>query len=320
MTTLKSNILSAIKTRKINIFFLFFILAFAILVLTKLSKTYTNTIAFTVTPQNIPDEIIILNDSSHQLEITLKAQGFKWLKYYLKQPNLSIDFNSDVDKADSTYVWSRAKGFSNINEQFSKDIEIESINPETLTFYFDENAVKYVPVVPNVNITFAPGYDIMEKLSTTPDSIKVIGPESLLKELVVFKTRAIELKDINKPVHHSLKLDLDSLNTKMSLSQKEVLLKLDVKKFTEGTKEIPVEVINVPKNISLKYFPKTIYVSYYTSLENFNAIKKTDFQIICNYKDLKDNSTFLTPVLTKTSKKAKTVRLHHEKVEFIITE
>ena len=100
----------------------------------------------------------------------------------------------------------------------------------------------------------------------------------------------------------------------------EIQIVLDVKKFTEGTKEIPVEIINVPKNISLKYFPKSIYISYYTSLENFNAIKKNDFRLICNYKDLKENSTFLTPVLTKTSEKAKSVRLHHEKVEFIITE
>lgn len=320
MTTLKSKLLTAIKTRKINIFFLFFILAFAILVLTKLSKTYTNTIAFTVTPKNIPDEVIILNDSSHQLKVTLKAQGFKWLKYYLKQPNLSIDFNTDVDKVDSTYVWSRAKGFSSINDQFSKEIEIESINPETLSFYFDENAVKYVPIHPQVNITFAPGYDVMEKISTDPDSIKIIGPESLLKELEFIKTDNFDLKDVKKPIHKILKLNLDSLNTKMTVSQKEVLLVLDVKKFTEGTKEIPVEIINVPKNISLKYFPKSIYISYYTSLENFNAIKKNDFRLICNYNDLKENSTFLTPVLTKTSEKAKSVRLHHEKVEFIITE
>ncbi|TYB77366.1 YbbR-like domain-containing protein [Bizionia saleffrena] len=320
MTTLKSKILTVIKTRKINIFFLFFILAFAILVLTKLSKTYTDTIAFTVLPKNIPDEVIILNDSSHQLKVTLKAQGFKWLKYYLKQPYLSIDFNTDVNKADSTYVWMRTKGFSNLIEQFSKEIEIESINPETLTFYFDENAVKYVPVRPQMTIAYAPGYDVMEEESTTPDSIKVIGPESLLRELEFIKTHNIELTNINKPVHQILKLNLDSLNTKMSVSQKEVLLALDVKKFTEGTKEIPVEVINVPKDLTLKFFPKSIYVSYYTSLENFNAIKKTDFQIICNYKDLKETSTFLTPILTKRSEKAKSIRLHHEKVEFIITE
>lgn len=320
MSTIKSKILTAIQSRKINIFFLFFVLAFAILVLTKLSKTYTNTLVFTVVPKKIPEEIIILNDSSHQLNVTLKAQGFKWLKYYLNPPQIMVDFKTDVTKVDSTYVWSRAQGFSSINEQFSKEIALESVNPEQLIFFYDENAVKYVPVQPQIKLSFSPGYDIMETVATDPDSIKLIGPESLLQKIAYVKTRKLELKDLNKRYSELLPLNLDSIHPKIKVSEKAVGLSLDVKKFTEGTKEIPVEVINVPKHKTLKYFPKSIIITYYTSLENFNAIKKTDFRIVCNYADLKENSTFLTPKLTKVSEKAKTVRLHHEKVEFIITQ
>ena len=79
---IKSDIKTSIKTKKINVFFLFLFFAFVLLIFSKLSKEYTNTIVFNIEKINVPPENVVLHDSNAVLKITLKAHGFNWLKYF----------------------------------------------------------------------------------------------------------------------------------------------------------------------------------------------------------------------------------------------
>ena len=65
----KSKIQLAVKSRKINVFMLFLALSFVILILTKLSKDYTNTFIFNVERINVPEEEI-------ELRVTPKLDGY----------------------------------------------------------------------------------------------------------------------------------------------------------------------------------------------------------------------------------------------------
>lgn len=320
MTALQSKIVKVIKSKRINVFFLFFLLAFIILVLTKLSREYTNTITFNIKPENVPEEVIVLNDSTHQLKVTLTTYGFKWLNYYLKTPRLEIDFNEDVNKTEDYFIWSQAKGFSGINEQFDKNTIIKSINPDTLRFKYDTNAIKYIPVKINTEITYSPGYDILEPIKTTPDSIKVIGPKTMLSKLVSIETEPLILKNVKTPIQKTLNLKVNGIDKKVKLDYTSVQVSATVERFTEGTISVPVLITNVPKGIKLKHFPKNVNVSYYTSLEAFNTIDLMRFKVICNYKDLRGDSTYLTPLLIEQPEGVKSTRLHQKKIEFIITE
>lgn len=320
MTALQSKIVKVIKSKRINVFFLFFLLAFIILILTKLSREYTNTITFNIKPENVPEEVIVLNDSTHQLKVTLTTYGFKWLNYYLKTPRLEIDFNEDVNKTEDYFIWSQAKGFSGINEQFDKNTIIKSINPDTLRFKYDTNAIKYIPVKINTEITYSPGYDILEPIKTTPDSIKVIGPKTMLSKLVSIETEPLILKNVKTPIQKTLNLKVNGIDKKVKLDYTSVQVSATVERFTEGTISVPVLITNVPKGIKLKHFPKNVNVSYYTSLEAFNTIDLMRFKVICNYKDLRGDSTYLTPLLIEQPEGVKSTRLHQKKIEFIITE
>jgi len=320
MTALQSKIVKVVRSRKINVFFLFFLLAFVILILTKLSKVYTNTIIFNVEPENAPEEVIVLNDSTHQLKVTLTTYGFKWLNYYLRTPSLEIDFNEDVNKTEDYFLWSEAIGFSGINEQFDKNTTIKSINPDTLKFKYDTNAIKHIPVIVNTEITYSPGYDILAPIKITPDSIKVIGPKTILSKLEYIETESLLLKNIKTPIQKTLDLKVKNIDKKIKLDYTAVQVNAKVERFTEGTISVPVLITNVPKGLKLKHFPKNVNVSYYTSLEAFNTIDKLEFKVICNYNDLREDSTYLTPQLIEQPVNVKSTRLHQKRIEFIITE
>ncbi len=319
MQTIKSKILGLFKSKKINVFLLFFLLAFSILVLTKLSKVYTATLTFDVNPINLDDTFVLINQDNAKLNITLETYGFDWLRYAINRPLLDIDFNTDIVKKDSSLIWSMSRGFANINKQFSKEKKIISINPDTLSFKYDSNSIKYVPIVLHANIKYAPGYNTLDVVKTKPDSIKLIGPSSILRKIRKIDTDNLDVLDVKANINKRLALQLDSIGNKVKTNLKQVQLEVKVSKFSEGVVSLPIEVINVPEGITLNYFPKQISLSYATSLENFKNISAQDFKVVCNYKDAIDNS-FLTPNLVKQPASVKNIRLLQQKIEFIIKE
>lgn len=316
---IKSDLLKSIKNKKINVFILFLLSAFVILIFTKLSKQYTNTIIFNIDKINVPEANVILNDSSTVLALTLKTHGFKWLNYYFTKPKIQVDFSKDVYRKDSVYVWSKSKAYLN-NTQLDKQVELLNIAPDTLMFRYDINQIKKVPVKLNSYIKFASGYNVSGDYVLEPDSIQIIGPDIIVKTITHIETDSISMQNIRKDIMESIKLKLPKNQKDIKFSNSSIVLKAKVEKFTEGTLKIPVNVINVPKGTNLKYFPKEVNVSYYVSLSNFNSITSKDFSVVCDYEKTTDNQSVLIPELKKFPKTVKNTKINQQRIEFIITE
>jgi hypothetical protein len=315
---IKSDILASIKNKKINVFILFLLLAFIILIFTKLSKEYTNTITFTIEKTNVPPEDIILNNST-PLNITLKTHGFKWLNYYFSKPKIKIDFSKDVYKKDSVFIWNKSKAYLE-NTQFGKQIELLNISPDTLFFKFSINMVKKLPVKLNSDIQFSQGFDVSKPYVLEPDSIVVIGPRAIVSKMERIETSQVSLKEVRSNVSESVKLKFPKNSSDLTYSNNKITLIVAVEKYTEGTLKIPVNIINVPENIKLKYFPKEVNVSYYVSLSDFNTISAKDFEIICDYSKAINEQSLLVPELEQFPESVKNVKINQQRIEFIITE
>ncbi|MCX7552183.1 YbbR-like domain-containing protein [Xanthomarina sp. F2636L] len=318
---LKSKLLASFKNKKINVFFLFVLLSFIVLLFIKLSNTYTNTIAFKINKIHIPESHLVLNDKSDKLHITLRSHGFNLLKYYFNNPEINIDFSENISKTEDYYVWNKHQGYSGINLQFPKNEEIVSITPDTLKFRYDINAVKQVPIKLLSKIEYTQGFDLLDSLRVVPDSIKIIGPEVLVSKISYVETDSIKLKDIKANINMPIPLKLpENIDGNLKFSDSKVTVYGEVNKFTEGHLKIPVSVINIPENLTIKYFPKKVYVTYYTSLSNYNKIKATDFEIICDYNKIEVGTEYLIPKIVKEPNMVKHVKLSQEHIEFIIIE
>lgn len=318
---LKKRILSAVKSKRINVFLLFVGLSFVTLLILKLSSNYTKTIAFNVAKQHIPEAYVIVNDSNHVLNITLKTSGFNLLKYYMSKPSVAIDFKNNIIKTDSLFIWSKSAFFSKITEQFDKDVELMNMTPDTLKFQFDKHEVKSVPIKLNASISFSPGYDLFKPVTLTPDSLRIIGPRTLVEAIKVIETDSVKLTQIksNQQIKAALKLP-ENTEKNLIFSNNKTTVTIEVDKFTEGHLNIPVNIINVPENITLKYFPKRVSVSYYTSLTNFNKVKPKDFLVVCDYSQVGEKQAFLKPKITKLSEYVRHAKVDQKQIEFIIVE
>lgn len=319
LSFIKQKLRGAIQSKKINVFLLFVAVSFLILVLTKLSKIYTNTIAFSIAKTNVPEAFVVHTDSLHKLNITLKASGFELFKYYFTTPKVAIDMSTINRKNDSVLLWKRQNNYAHFNNQFNKDVEVVSVVPDSLSFKLDVNEIKLVPVVLNSKINLKSGYDIVDNYTLTPDSVKVIGPSKMLLTINYIQTLPLQLNDVKTDIDANIALQLPELNNDVKINTKRVNVKAKVNTFTEGVVNIPISVINVPKGLKINYFPKEVSVSYYTSLEQFKQVSANDFKVVCDYNNLVNEQTFLIAKLEQKSKFVKNAKLNQNRIEFVIS-
>ena len=319
MQKLKSKLTKSIKSKKLNVFGLFFLLALFFLIITKLSNTYTETIQLNIILKNKPQAQRISNDSNQKIAITIKTHGFKLLSLNIFQPKVTIDFKSDVTLTNESYIWISKKAMPKMQSTLGNSVDILSIQPDSLSFSFEKMTVKKVPVRLKNNFKMLPGYDISGDIKIAPDSITIVGSEKQVSKITSITTKILDLKDVHSSFNQSIEIQNNEDLKKLSLSHKNIKISAKVEKFTEGVFDIPVTISNLPESTQINYFPKTISVVYYVSLANYKYIKPTDFRIECDYKTiLNSEQSFLTPKLTKYPGQIKSARLKQNKVEFIL--
>ena len=316
---MKNLIASFFKSKRVNVFILFFSLALLFSILSKLSSDYTKTLTFKIKPINVPEEEVIISDTLHKLDITLESYGFKFITYFFKAPELKVDF-SDLEKDKVSYRWIERKQLSSIVDQFDSKIKIKAINPDTIFFKYDKNYIKKVPVFINETIDFAPGFDVTDEFKIKPDSVKLIGAKTILDTINEVLTEPFTLEEVNKSILQTVTLNIPESFKNIKLSDTKVTVSAEVEKFTEGSLDVPVRIVNVPEDTRINHYPKTVTILFYTSLSNYKNINESQFIVECNYLDINDNSSFLTPKIVKQPKHIKNVRLETKKIEFILSQ
>lgn len=291
------------------------------LMIAKLSKSYTEIISFRVKYENVPEQYSILAKHDSIMNVKVKAFGFNLIAHNFFQHTLTVNFKKDVKKSGDMYVWETKKGLSDISSELGSKIEILSIEPDSLTFPFEIMMVKTVPIILETEISYEPGYDIQDRLMMVPDSVKVIGPKNAIEKISRIKTEQLKIMDVNSSINKDVKLVLNKSFENVKLSRSNIKVSGKVEKFTEGTFEVPVNIINLPSDVKINYFPKTVQVAYYVSLENYKKIKALDFEIVCDYEETNgQENTFFIPQLVSKPDLVKSTKIKQGKVEFIIIE
>ncbi|MGV6831325.1 MAG: CdaR family protein [bacterium] len=307
--------------RKTTTFVVFLFLSLIFSILTKLSKEYTAVL--TVNPKliNIPEDVVILNDSTvKDLELTIKTYGFKWLGYYLNKPNISLDVES-LKNIEDTYIWERNEGYASLISQFSQDVLIESVTPESLVFNYDKNATTRIPVLFEGSVIFEDGYNSILGPQIEPDSISIIGPSSLMNDIKFARTINLSLNNLKDSYKAMIDINqIDSLQNEIKFSPERITVNIDVKRFTEGSLIVPLKFVNLPKDQTVSFFPKEVEIKYLVSLEEFKNVKSSDFVIQCDLNNFNSESSFLIPELISQPSLVKNVRLETKRVDFVISD
>lgn len=319
LNKLRSKLLESIRNKKLNVFGFFLMLSFLFLIISKLSGKYTETVALNVSFENVPENKVLLQKEKQKINVVLSANGFNLVPLiFFKQP-VKIDYDSDLYYNNEHYSWVANKSAHKIKSLVGSRVEMLSITPDTLNFRFETLETKKVPIKLQANISYLIGYDVLDKVEIKPDSVTVIGAENIVSTIEEISTEPLSLKDVNASFSQSIALKLPKVDGNIKLSSQKVTVTSEVVKFTEGAVEVPVTLVNTPKNLTINYFPKVVTVLYYVPLNRFNEIKPSDFKVVCNYEEIaQTDKKAMTPKLTSVPEAAKSTRIKQNKVEFIV--
>ena len=310
MTNDKLNIFNY---KTFNNFFIFLLISILFSTIVKLTKVHTKSISYKINLVDIPDNKIISNQSVDSIKLTVSSFGLDFIKYYLSNQVINISSKDILDNSQS-YVITQSNSYSQIDNFITPKFELISINFDSLFFDYDRLRTKNVPVVLNSSINFSQGFDYFENFTLTPDSISVIGPELVLESINAVTTKELILDNLKSSINQNLLLDIQ--NTNLKYSNKSVKLLIDVEKSTESILDIPVSIINIPKDIKLNYYPKMIKISFTVSLDNYQNYSSKDFKIICDFNQISLDGK-LTPKVINQPNLIKNLRLINNEIQYV---
>ena len=311
---MKKNKLNMFNYKTFNNFFIFFFISILFSTIVKLTKVYTKNISYKINLTEIPDDKIIINQSADSLKLTISSFGFDFIKYYLSNQTINISSKDILDNSQS-YVITQSNNYSQIDNFINPDFELVSINFDSIFFDYDKLGTKNVPVVLNSSINFSQGFDYFKDFNLLPDSISVIGSEKALNSINLINTKELVLDDIKSSVTQNLELDISNTNN-LKYSDKSVKIFIDVEKSTESILNLPVSIINIPTDININYYPKTIKVSFSVSLDNYQKYSSKDFKIICDFNEISQDGK-LTAEIINQPKLIKNIRMMNNEIQYV---
>lgn len=317
MVKKKFVVLNYLMKKNVKRFGLFFAIALFFLILSKLSLSYRQNIKLNIELSGLEDDIIIENDTSNTLNVYVEAKGFTLLPYALNPSKIAkLNAKEDVKKEKNTYIFNTIQKRFLIEEAFGESFKIIQIKPDSVILPYTNLASKYIPILINSEIDYKTGFDSSSVLTTTVDSVKIVGPASILEQINQIETENLIKNTVNENISESVNL-INPFPGKVKLFPKAINVTANIERFTEGTIEVPVKLINIPNGTTVNYFPKQIEVTYYLPLKDYKSTEASNFKIICDFKTVSANQSYIMPTLIQKPTFVKRASLKQHRVDFI---
>lgn len=304
------------KKSSLKTFSFFLGFAAVVWVLVQFSKTYTQLIEVPINYINAPLDKSISDEKPNHVDLQLQDNGFNIYYYKIFNPGLTVDL-SKARETGKNLVYRLENHLTEIEEQLKIDFERSRIIQEELVIPFQFKKEKMVKVLPNIEVNYAVGYSADEPVRLEPDSVKVSGPEKIIDSIITVPTKSIRLNKVNQDLEGNIEIDTSNLGM-LSFYDNSVKYYQEVDKFTEGTAEIQVDVINIPEGLNLAYFPKSVIVYYQVNLQEFDNVSSSDFRVVCDYNSISEGDDYMVAQIVEKPGFVNNLRLNERRIQFVI--
>jgi YbbR domain-containing protein len=306
--------------KKVATFLLCLCIASFLWLINALNRNYKETIPIAIKYVNLPKNKLLATELPKFVQAEIKTTGAKlfFIKFNLAKTFVTIDPTPALAKMQKrqTVAINTAQYAGNFSALLNTEVELLKVKPDSIYFSFGRSYKKIVPVKPVLMINFDPFYNYHNKVNITPSSITLYGDSALLTGIDSVNTEKIVLNDFNASISQKAKILLpEEIESRVRLSAEEVLLEIDVDKYTETYVEVPVEAKNVPAGLQLKTFPDKVKLTVQVPMSEFEKIKPELFKATTDYKEGSRNK--LKVSVQGTGPNIKVTKISPEKVEYI---
>lgn len=303
----------------IYLFFLFISTIFWFL--TAFNKDYSVQLEFPVRYYNFPPEKVVVSDVPHRLNLQITGHGFTIIKhkFYSGLRPLRVDVSGSgitpIDTGSQLFYILTRRFRDRLASQIGEDLQVISVQPDTLYFILDDIVSRNIKVQPVLNLSFQKQFMQKGTAIAIPDSVKVFGPRIIMDTLQWIHTEIIEKKKVNDTLEKLVEL-VPIRTLQYGLNNVDVIV--PVEKFTEKTLTIPVQTVNLPGDLILKTFPGFVTISTMVSVSDYNKVTPDQFRAVVDYNDIINGTDKLKVSLVQYPSYIVNIKFLPKTVEFII--
>jgi len=140
-------------------------------------------------------------------------------------------------------------------------VEVTYVGPATLPLVFERSGSKVVPVVPSVDGSPAPGYEV-DQVTVDPTEVEVVGPESALRDLKQATTEPIELDGITVSVRETVTVGIPNSSARLRVPRSaKVFVAISPVRTERSFPSIPLRMLNLRPGLSAQSTPPNLLVT-----------------------------------------------------------
>ncbi|OAV44746.1 hypothetical protein A3850_009695 [Lewinella sp. 4G2] len=148
---------------------------------------------------------------------------------------------------------------------------------------------KRVPIIPNIDVTVAPGYILTDSLQLSPDSVTINAGQDDLEEINSWPTEPLTIENLTSDAGGDIALQPSGATT-IKLSRNEVRYSLRAEPFIQTNLLVPVEVINSPLGASYEITPRAVNITVNVPQSVYGRLRPSDFRIVADVGNQRDGS------------------------------
>lgn len=306
-----------IRWKKILTFLFFVVLSCIFWIMQVYRQKYEATLTIPVKYINIPDSIVFENELPLLVSARIKDDGGALFKYLLTRRNDSLIVDvRDVVKSTPDKVIQGRNFEQLIRSKLFATTELISYSPTRMSYIYALLHDKKLPVIYNGNVNLANGHMLTGDLSVSPDSVLVYGSREALDTLYYAYTVSDTIENVTS--ERRVMVAMRPIRG-IKYIPNEVELTIPADKFIEKVVEVPVTCINLPANLSIKFFPSSVKIPFDVGKTKEDNIVAGNFKIVIDYNDIKDLKESSIPVrITESPDYIRTKFPEPTEVEFVL--
>lgn len=245
-----------------------------------MQETDTVTVPMRTEITNLPADQALREPPPETVRVQVAGERIQLLRIYWDPPTVRI--NGTLDRVD----------LEDVVGDLPKNVSVLGISPQVIDLKKEQRIMKRVPVRLDASITIPPTHDLIDDIRLTPDSIDIAGAVSVVSQIRYWPTVPLRHKDLRDSLVATVALK-DTLTEIVWHNPDYVVVSAVAREFTEGVREVDVNVRGIPSNDELVTLdPPTIKVRYRVLFSQYDEVQRApDFYAEVSYDEILRDTT-----------------------------
>lgn len=266
--------------------------------------------------KSVPDSIIFTDSLPTLMDVRVRDYGSNMFKYHWGTPDsIVIDVASIINNSTSSKNLQGVALEVFINEALTQSAQLLRYDPARINFSYSSLESRKLPVIFDGQINLSPGYFLNGDIQISPDSVTVYGTATDLAKMTYVYTNNDTISGLESDENTQIKL-VKKRNLRYSTDKVNIFTPVEAYKQVKIF--VPVECLNLPDNMIVKFFPSGVTLSFFTGVSMADSINLSDFSVAVDYEGLKESKQVSVPVRIKSSPPyAKNLTIDPPNVEYV---